>query len=443
MNIKLSDHFNYGRLLRFTFPSVIMMLFTSIYCIVDGFFVSNFAGKTDFAAVNFISPLLIFLSSFGFMLGSGGSALIGKLLGEKQKKHANCVFSMLVAISVLLGLFLAAIGISLSKHVATMLGAEDDMLELSVQYARIVLGGLPFFMLQIEFQSFFILAEKPKLGLLVTILSGCSNMLLDAILVGFFHGGVTGAAVASVASQLLAAVIAIVYFTRPNSSLLHLCRFRFRANELWKACSNGISEMMSNIAMAVIALLFNIQLLRFIGENGVAAYGVLMYVNFLFLSCFIGYSIGVAPIISYHFGAENHKELNNLLRKSLAIIGIASLVMLIIGETQAETISAVFSGNDQEFQTLTVHAFTIFSLSFLFCGIPLFGSSFFTALNDGLTSALISFLHTLVFELLAILIMPIIWGINGIWWSVVAAEVAAVILTIIFLWIKRKKFHYA
>ena len=418
------------------------MLFTSIYGIVDGYFVSNFAGKAAFTAVNFIMPVVMILGTLGFMLGTGGSALIGKLLGQKRNRKATEVFSLLVFIAFASGIVLAVAGNLLVRPLASLMGARDAMLGLSVLYGRIVLAGLPFFMLQIEFNSFFILAEKPKLGLLVTVLSGCANMVLDALLVGALRLGIAGAAAATVASQMLAALIAIIYFSRPNTSLLRLGRFRLLMRDLWQVCTNGSSEMMSSVAMSVVGMLYNVQLLRHAGEDGVAAYGVLMYVSFIFIACFIGYSIGIAPVVSYHFGAENHTELKSLLRKSLSLIGIVSLAMFAGGELLARPFSALFAGYDAGLAALTAHAFAICSLSFLFCGVPIFGSSFFTALNDGLTSALISFLRTLVFELLAILVMPRLWGAEGIWWSVVTAEVAAMALTAAFLWCKRGKYHY-
>lgn len=443
MGIKLSDHFGYRRILRFTMPSIASMLFTSIYGIVDGYFVSNFAGKAAFTAVNFIMPVVMILGTFGFMLGTGGSALIGKLLGQKQNRKATEVFSMLVVVAVVSGIVLAIAGNLLARPFASLMGARDEMLDLSVLYGRIVLAGLPLFMLQIEFNSFFILAEKPKLGLLVTVLSGCANMALDALLVGALRQGIAGAATATVGSQILASGIAIVFFTRPNGTPLRLGRFRLRLRDLWLVCTNGSSEMMSSVAMSVVGMLYNIQLLRHAGEDGVAAYGVLMYVSFIFVACFIGYSMGIAPVVSYHFGAGNHAELKSLLRKSLSLIGIVSLAMFAGGELLGRPFSTLFAGYDAGLAALTAHAFAICSLSFLFCGVPIFGSSFFTALNDGLTSALISFLRTLVFELLAILVMPRLWGAEGIWWSVVTAEVAAVALTTAFLWGKRGKYHYA
>jgi len=442
MEIRLSDHFDYRRLLRFTFPSMVMMLFSSVYGIVDGYFVATFAGKTAFTAVNFIMPYVMILGSFGCMLGTGGSALIGKLLGEQRKASANGVFSMLVHISFWLSVFIAAAGILLVRPLAFWMGAKGEMLRLTVLYGRIVLAGLPFVMLEMEFQSFFILAGKPKLGLLVTVLSGCANMVLDALLVGVFSWGIAGAAAATVASQLLAIVVAIVYFARPNSSLLRLGRFRFRLRELWLASFNGSSEMISSLAMSAVGMLYNIQLLRFAGEDGLAVYGVLMYLAMIFMACFMGYSLGVAPVISFHFGAQNHNELKSLLRKSLTFIGVGSLLMVLAGEVLAGPLSVLIGGKEPELQHLTKRAFAIFSLSFLFCGVPMFGSTFFTALNDGLTSALISFPRTLVFELLAILIMPMFWGVDGIWWSIVIAEVSATTLTTGFLWGKRNKFHY-
>ena len=442
MNIQLSDHFTYKRLLRFTFPSIIMMIFTSIYGVVDGFFVSNFVGKTPFAAVNFIMPFLMILGAVGFMFGTGGSALIAKNMGEGNAEKAQGLFSLFVYVSAACGVVISLLGILFIRPIARLLGAEDAMLEDCVTYGRIILVALPAYMLQYEFQSFFATAGKPQLGLAVTVAAGVTNMVLDALLVAVFHGGLSGAAAATAVSQCVGGILPLLYFSRPNSSLLRLTKTKFDGKALLKASANGSSELMSNISMSVVSMLYNVQLIQYAGEDGVAAYGVLMYVNMIFLAAFIGYSVGTAPVIGYHYGAENHSELRNLLKKSLVIIGIFSVAMFAAAECLARPVALIFVGYDQGLLALTLRGFMIYSFSFLFAGIAIFGSSFFTALNDGLTSALISFLRTMVFQVAAVLVFPLFWEIDGIWMSMIAAEMAAAVVTALFLAGKKKKYRY-
>lgn len=444
MRIKLSDHFTYKKLLRFTFPSIVMMIFTSIYGVVDGYFVSNYAGKTPFAAVNFIYPFIMILGAFGFMLGTGGSALIAKTLGEGKQEKARKLFSMFVYISIGLGVAVALLGIIFIRPVASMLGAEGEMLEYCVIYGRIILAVLPFFMLQLEFQSFFVTAEKPLLGLLVTVVSGVTNMVMDAVLVILFPQELklVGAALATALSQFVGGVIPLVYFSRKNAGILRFVKPEFDGKALLKACTNGSSELLSNISMSLVGMLYNFQLLKYAGEDGVAAYGVLMYVNFVFLSAYIGYSVGVAPVIGYHYGAKNTVELKGLLRKSFVIIGVCSVLMMLLAFLTAKPLSVFFVGYDKALTELTLRGFTIFSLSFLFSGVAIFGSGFFTALNDGLVSAVISFMRTLVLQVVCVLTLPLIFDIDGIWVSGVVAEAVAAALTLILLLAKRKKYQY-
>ncbi|MCI9321035.1 MAG: MATE family efflux transporter [Lachnospiraceae bacterium] len=442
MSIQLSDHFTYKKLLRFTLPSIAMMIFTSIYGVVDGFFVSNFVGKTPFAAVNFIMPFLMILGAFGFMFGTGGSALISKTMGEGDLPKANRLFSMLVCISVSLGIVIAVFGIIFLRPAASLLGAEGELLDYCVLYGRIILAAIPAFMLQQEFQSFFITAERPQLGLYTTVIAGVANMILDALFIAVFKWGVAGAAIATAISQCIGGVIPILYFLRPNTSLLKLTKPSFDGKALLKTCTNGSSELMSNVSMSLVGMLYNIQLMKYAGENGVAAYGVLMYVCLIFIAAFIGYTIGTAPVIGYHYGAGNHDELKSLFKKSLVIIGVFSVGMLLLGEVLAKPLSVLFVGYDTDLLQLTLRGFAIFSFSFLFSGIAIYGSGFFTALNNGLISAVISFLRTLVFQVVAIIILPIVWGIDGIWVSIVAAEVMAAAVTILFWIANRNKYHY-
>lgn len=440
--IALSEHFDYGKLFRFTLPSIAMMIFTSIYGVVDGLFVSNIVGKAEFTAVNFIMPVLMITGSVGFMFGAGGSALVSKTLGEGKREKANSLFSLLVYVSAGLGVVLAAAGFVLMPVIAAALGADGELLNNCVIYGRIVVSAMPMFMLQMEFQSLFITAEKPKLGLFVTVASGVMNMVLDALFMWAFNWGISGAALATALSQAVGGIVPIVYFLRPNTSLLRLGKAEFDLRAIGKVCSNGSSEFVSQSSMSVVNMLYNTQLKHFAGDDGVAAYGVMMYVNMIFLAIFIGYSVGTAPVIGFHFGAQNTGELKSLRKKSFVIIGCASLVMLAASQLLAAPLAGIFVGYDAELLDLTVHGFRIFSFSFLFAGVSIFGSSMFTALNNGLISALISFLRTLVFQISAVLLLPLILKVDGIWASVVVAEFAAFIIAIIFFIAKKKKYGY-
>ena len=440
--IQLSDHFTRKRLLRFSLPSIVMMVFTSIYGVVDGYFVSNYTGKTPFAAVNLIMPFLMILGGVGFMFGTGGGALIAKTMGEGKAEKADKLFSMTVFASILCGLVLTAMGLLFLRPFARLMGAEGELLENSLLYGTINLIALPFYILQYEFQCLFATAEKPKLGLYVTVASGVANMVLDWLLVAVLPFGLAGAAAATAASQFIGGVFPLIYFARKNSSRLHLTRCRLELRPLGRICANGSSELMGNISMSLVSMLYNVQLMQYAGEDGIAAYGVLMYVSMIFQAIFIGYSVGTAPIVSYHYGAQNREELKSLLRKAIFIVAIAALCMFAAGELLAAPLSRLFVAYDEELLQMTTHAFAIFSFSFLFSGFAINGSSFFTALNDGLTSALISFLRTLVFQVAAVLLFPLLWGLDGIWFSIVAAEIMAVLATIFFLLKKQKKYGY-
>lgn len=442
--IQLSDHFTYKHLIKFTLPSMGMMMFTSIYSVVDGFFVSNYAGKTPFAAINLIIPFLMILATVGFMFGTGGSAIVAKTFGIGDKEKGNEYFSLFVYSAFILGIVFAVLGFIFVRPVASLLGAEGEMLEDAVLYARIILIALPFTVLQYLFQSFFVTAERPNLGLAVTVSAGVTNMVFDALLVILLprEYKLAGAAIATALSQTVGGVVPLFYFGRKNSSILRLGKAHFDIKILIKACINGSSEFMSNVSMNVVGMLYNVQLLKYAGENGVAAYGVMMYVSMIFSAAFIGYSIGTAPIISYNDGAKNHSELKGLLKKSLILIGIFSIFMVISAEVMATPLAKLFVGYDEELMKLTVWGFRIFAISFLFMGYAIFGSGFFTALNDGAISAIISFLRTLVFQVLAVLLLPLIFDIDGIWYSIIVAEFMAVVFSGIFLIAKRNKYHY-
>ncbi len=440
--IQLSDHFNYKHLLRFTMPSIIMLIFTSVYGVVDGFFVSNFVGKTAFTAVNFVIPILLVLGCVGFMFGTGGGALIALTMGSGRKDKANGLFSLLIYASVICGIILTIAGFLFLRPLLSLLGAEGQLLKNCMEYSRLILLAIPAYILQYEFQCLFATAEKPKLGLYVTVAAGLTNAALDALFIAVFHWGLWGAAAATSIGQCVGGIIPVIYFARPNGSLLRLTRTKFDGSALLKVCINGSSELMSNISSSVVSMLYNIQLLKYAGEDGVAAYGVLMYVNMIFLAIYIGFSVGAAPVIGYHSGAGNYDELKGLLKKSIIITGVFAILMFAASQVFARPLSVMFVGYDGDLLSMTLHAFFIFAFSFLFAGFAIFGSAFFTALGDGLTSALISFLRALVFQVAAVLLLPLIWGLNGIWFSIVAAEIAAVIVSTLFLAGKRKKYHY-
>jgi len=440
--IQLSEHFTYSKLLRFTLPSIGMMLFTSVYGVVDGLFVSNFVGKTPFAAINLIWPFLMMFGTLGFMIGTGGSALVSKTMGEGDRKKANEIFSMLIYVSVAAGLLLTVLGMVLVRPVALWLGAEGEMVEACVVYGRILLSTLVFFVLQNEFQSFCIVAERPRLGLVVTVAAGLTNIVLDALFVAVLDWGLYGAAAATAISQLVGGAIPLAYFVLPNSSTLRLGAARFDGKALAQTCFNGSSELVTNLSMSLVNMLYNFQLMKFAGEDGVAAYGVIMYVNFIFVGVFLGYSLGVAPVISFHYGAMNHDELKSLRRKSLVIITVGALLLTAAAEAAATPLARVFVGYDAGLMAMTRRGFSIYSLSFVIMGFNMFASSFFTALNDGLISALISFSRALLFQVIAILLLPLFWGLDGVWLAIVAAELASLVVTMVCLITKQKEYHY-
>lgn len=443
MQIQLSEHFTYKKLLRFVLPSIVMMIFTSIYGVVDGLFVSNYVGKTAFAAVNLIMPFLMAISALGFMIGTGGSAIVAKTLGEGKKEQANEYFSMLVYLTLIGGIVLSALGILFSPLIARGLGADGALLTNCVLYARITLLSMPAFMLQNVFQSFFVTAEKPKLGLGVIVIAGVTNMVLDFLLVGVFQIGLAGAAFATVTSECIGGLFPILYFARKNSSLLKLGRTHFNGKIFLSSCGNGSSELMTNLSSSIVNSLYNIQLMNLAGENGVAAFGTIMYVNFIFIAIFLGYSIGSSPLVSYHYGAGNHDELKNLFQKSLRLIGIWGLMLFILAQLIARPLAAIFVGYDADLFSMTQNGFRIYCIAYLINGFNIYGSSFFTALNNGLISAAISFLRTLVFQLAAVLLLPLLLGINGIWSAVAVAELLTLGLTVTFFVRNRKKYHYA
>ena len=441
-NIQLSEHFTYKKLIKFTIPTIVMMIFTSIYGVVDGIFVSNCIGSEAFAAVNLIMPVLMILGTVGFMIGTGGSALVSKTIGEGQKQKANRYFSMLIYILIITGIILTIVGLIFIKPITYMLGAEGEMVKYCVIYGSTLLIGLTSFLLQNAFQSFLIVAEKPTMGLVISIIVGITNMLLDFLLIYVLKMGVAGAALATIISQLIGGIVPLAYFTRKNDTPLQLVKTKFDWKAILQACINGSSEMLTNISLSVVNMLYNMQLMKYAGANGVVAYGIIMYVGFIFIGTYVGYSIGSAPIISYHYGAENKEELKNLFKKSLKLIGLTSIVMTILAEILAKPLASIFVSYDKQLLEMTTIAIRLYSISYIISGFNIFSSSFFTALNDGLVSAIISFLRTLVFQISAILIFPEIWGLNGIWLAIVFAEAISLVVAIMFLIKNRKKYEY-
>ena len=442
MQIQLSDHFDYKKLIRFVLPSVVMMVFTSIYGVVDGFFISNFVGSDAFTAVNIVYPFAMILGGVGFMVGTGGTALVAKTLGEGRRELANRYFTMMVYFTIILGVSLSAIGIAFIRPVSYLLGADEELIDYCVLYGSILIGFTVAFMLQNLFQNFLVAAEKPKLGFVVTVAAGCTNMLLDALFVGAFRWGVVGAAVASGLSQLVGGVLPLIFFLRQNDSLLRLVPVKLELAPIIKAVTNGASELMSNISTSVVSMVYNLQLLAYFGKNGVSAYGVIMYVQIVFIAIFIGYIIGAAPIVGYNFGAKNSRELQNILKKSVILMSAFGVTMTILAFILASPLAKLFVGYDAELCDLTTRAIRLFAPSFLLAGLNIFSSGFFTALNNGLVSAIISFLRTLVFQLLAVLLFPSLIGGDAIWWSVAFAEFAAFIISFIFLAANNKKYDY-
>ncbi len=440
--IQLSDHFTYRRLLKFTLPSIVMMVFTSLYGVVDGIFVSNYAGKTAFAAVNLIWPVVMILGSLGFMFGTGGSALIAKILGEQDEKHANRVFSAIVYTSAFLGVLLGVLGLLFIRPIVAMLGAKGALAEDTVLYGSVLFIALVTFILQNEFQSLLVVAEKPKMGLWVTVVAGFTNIVLDYILIGVLGWGLLGAAVATAFSQVAGCLIPLGYFICNKKGVLRLGRFGWYPKELWKSCFNGASEMLSNISLSLVNILYNFQFLALAGEDGLSAYGVIMYVNFVFVSAFLGYSMGVAPVISYHFGAKNTDELKNLFQKSMVVLSICSMTMFLAAELLSTPLSKMFVGFEETLFQMTCHGFMIYSVSFLLSGYNIFASAFFTALNNGAISATLSFFRSLVFPVITVWFMPMLFGLDGLWGAAIGAEFLALLLSVGFFLNNRKRYQY-
>lgn len=442
MRIQISDHFDYKKLIRFTFPTIVMMIFTSLYGVVDGIFVSNVLGSGPFAAVNLIMPVAMIMGSVGFMAGTGGSALVSKTLGEGKRKKANEDFSSLIYFLILAGVALTVSGLVFLRKIAWLTGARGEILEDCVVYGRILVLALIPFLLQNAFQSFLVVAERPKMGLMISIAAGMTNMALDFIFIYILRGGIAGAAAATALSQVVGGVIPLVYFIRKNNSPLRLVWTKPDFMAIARSCGNGSSEMLTNLSISLVNILYNKQLMKLAGADGVVAYGIIMYVSFIFSGTYIGYSTGCGPVISYHYGAGSWQELKSLYKKSLILLLAAALIMTGIAEALSGLMAGVFVSYDKQLLAMTTNAIRLYSLSYLLSGFNIFGSAFFTALNNGMVSAAISFFRTLFFQVVMILALPLVMGLNGIWLSMTAAEIPALAVTVVCLYKNRKKYHY-
>ena len=440
--VHLNEHFTYKKIIKAVIMPIFMMVFTSVYSIVDGFFVSNYVNKTAFAALNLVFPTLMILGSIGFMMGAGGSALVAKSLGEGKKDEANKIFSGVVYATAIMGVTVTLLVVFFVKDISVLLGATEEMLPYCVTYARILVAGITLFMIQNLFQTFFIVAERPGLGFFIIAAAGVTNIILDALLIVVAKLGLAGAAYATVIGQFVGSVIPVIYFFSKKNPSLSLGKPTFAPHIILKTVTNGSSELLSNIAASIVSIVYNFQLLKFAGENGVSAYGIIMYTSFIFAAVFIGYAIGVAPIVSYNYGAQTHAELKNVLKKSLVLNAVSGAVMTVISASLAKVLASIFVSYDPELLSMTTTAIRIYSVSFIFMGINIFTSSFFTALNNGLISAIVSFSRTLVFQIGAVLLLPLAFGINGIWKAIIVAEGLAFVMDAIFIFVYRKKYNY-
>ena len=448
MKIRLSDHFTFKKLLKAALAPMLMMVFTSLYTIVDGVCISNFCGKESFAGVNLIFPIIMIVGGLGFMLGTGGSALVGKLLGEKKDLEARQTFTMTIIFTILIGLTITIAGVLLIEtlvYAMTSVATGDisqKMIDEAILYGRLLMAGQVFFMLQNVFQSFFIVDEKPVLGFVFILIGGLTNIVLDILFIGVCKWGIIGAAAATICGYLSGSLGPIIYFLIRKNDYIHFERTKLKLKPLIKICFNGSSEFVNNISSSIVSIVFNMQLLHYFGEDGINAYGIIMYLAFVFTAIFLGYSSAVAPIESYNYGAQNNKELKNVLIKSLIITSILSVSMFIISFTLAEPFSFIFANGSDTLLKITTNGMRIYSIAFLFIGLSIYISTFFTALNNGLISALIAFLRTLVFQIVFVFVFPLFLGKYGIFFAILAAEIMSILLAITFLLIYKKKYRY-
>lgn len=440
--IKISDSFTFGKLLRFAFPSIIMVIFTSLYGIVDGLFVSNFAGDEAFAAINLFLPIFYILGSSGFLLGSGGNALVAVLLGKGDEDSARRRFTGVMILTVGIGVALTCAVLPFMSKIAVALGAQGDALEYCTVYGTVMLAGLVPFILQSFFQYFFAVADKPKLGLAITVAAGVTNMAGDFLLISVAGMGVVGAAVATIIGECVGGVIPLAYFFVKKGKRLYFGKPAFGLRAIGAICVNGSSEMISNLSVSAVSVIYNFQLLKYIGNAGVVAYGVIMYVSFIFVGCFLGFSVGTAPIIGYNYGAKNTAELKKVFKMSLLFYVVAATVMTALSEALAKPLAMIFVGYDERLLALTTRALRLFSVSFLLSGFNIYASAFFTALNNGVVSAVISVSRTLVFQIGAVFLAPLVFDLDGIWCATVFAELATLAVSVAFVLKHAKRYGY-
>lgn len=446
IDIKLSDKFNYSRLLRFALPSIVMVLISSVYGVVDGVIVSNYTDVEHFAALNLILPYITLLGAAGLMLGTGGSALVGKILGEGKSIRANGIFSLLTYTTIAIGLFLGLFGYITSDAVANILGADETMQHLSFEYSGIIFLFLPCYVLQLYFQSLLTTAERPSLALQITLLAGITNIALDILFVIYLKQGLRGAAYATGVSQTFGGLLPLLYFilNRKKSDInIKLGVALWDLKAICKSCVNGLSEWLMSVSLAIVSFLYYYLLLTGDrGEMGVDTYGVLLYFSYIFIAVSVGFSRGIAPVISYHYGASDRHELHSLLMKGLLIVLVLNLVSGITAQVLSAPLANIFVGHDKGLYEYTVVAFRIYSIHFFVTGFNIYISSFFTALNNGKYSGWISVLRTICFESISILTIWMLFGVDKIWWGVTIAEFLTMVIAFSFLFLKRNFYGY-
>lgn len=443
MAVKLSEHFTYKKLLKATLPSIFMMIFVSLYTIVDGIFVANFVGETALSAVNLMSPFCMIIGSLGFMMGAGGAALTAKTLGEQNKKKAQKVFSCCVYFTIILGFVISLTAFIFMKQIAVRLGADEQMLPLCVTYGRILIAAEVAFMLQNMFQNFFMVAEKPGMGFAMSVAAGVVNMVLDALFIVVFKWGIVGAAIATITGQIVGAVAPMVYFlSKKNNTSIRFVKTKLDFRVLLKTCTNGSSELLSQVASSVVGIVYNLKLMQLIGQDGVVTYGIIMYISFIFTAVFFGYSIGSAPMIGYNLGAQNSAELKNVLKKSLVVIISFGAVLTAISVGFARPLCMIFVRDNARLLALATKGVQLYCAAFILMGLNIFASSFFTALNNGLVSAILSTVRTLIFQIGAVLILAAVIGADGIWIAVIISEGLALVMSVAFLIANKKKYQY-
>lgn len=441
MTSSISQHFKPMQLIRYTMPSMIMMMFMSIYTIADGTIVSKFLGDSALSALNIAYPVVFLVNGIGIMLGTGGSAIIAKKLGEAKDQEAKENFSFFLFTGVVIGLILSALVFVFHAPIIRLLGATDALYQNTKLYLLISMAFAPITVLQLMFQCYFSTAGKPQYSLILTIAGGVVNVVLDLIFIGVLHMGVEGAAIATGLGQCILGFFGLFYFAWKRDGLCFV-KFPVHFQTLGQACYNGSSEMVSNLANAVVTLLFNLIMIRLAGEAGVAAITIVLYGQFLFNSLYLGFTIGVAPILSYHYGANTTDELQNVTRLSLIFISISSIVLALVAFLSSEFIVNVFVKPGTQTHAIACYGFALFSINYIFAGTNLFASSLFTALSDGTRSAILSFSRTLFWMVVCLLILPSLFGLTGVWLAVPVAEFLTFLLSLIFLWKYNSKFHY-